>query len=303
MPQHIKPMLATLVDKPFNSPEWIFEIKWDGYRAIAEVDKGRVTLYSRNGLSFNEKFAPIVEDLKKLAFTAVLDGEVVVLNKDDQASFQYIQNYQKLKEGQLIYYVFDLLYLEGYDLRSFTLLQRKELLKKALSKSAHIRYCEHIDKEGIKFFQQISKQGYEGIIAKRKESPYRSGRSRDWLKIKSHQQQEFIICGFTKPRKSRQYFGALILGVYEKDKLIYVGHTGSGFDQDSLKDMYEKLKPLIQKNSPFENTPKTNSPVTWVKPKLVCEVKFAEWTKDGQMRQAIFQGLRIDKKAADVSKR
>jgi bifunctional non-homologous end joining protein LigD len=295
-------MLATLVDKPFDSPDWIFEIKWDGYRAIAEIEKDQIKLYSRNGLSFNEKFEPIVKDLKKLGFEAVLDGEVVVFDENDKGSFQHIQNYQRLKEGKLVYFVFDLLYLEGYDLRSFTLLERKELLKKAISKSPHIQYCPHIENKGNDFFKKASKEGYEGIIAKQKESPYREGRSREWLKIKTHLRQEFIICGFTEPRGSRKYFGALILGVYERGKLIYAGHTGSGFDQTGLKEIYEKLKPLAQKKCPFEKTPKTNLPATWVEPKIICEVKFAEWTQEGQLRQAIFQGIRVDKKPSEVKR-
>jgi bifunctional non-homologous end joining protein LigD len=303
MPHSIKPMLATLVDKPFDSPDWVFEIKWDGYRAIAEIENHEVKLYSRNGLSFNQTFAPVVEDLKKLKITsAIFDGEIVVLDKKGKASFQNVQNYQRLKEGAVIYYVFDLLFLEGYDLREFTLLKRKELLKAALKSSSHVKYCDHVEKEGIKFFKKASEKGYEGMIAKEKEAPYHYGRSQRWLKIKSHQEQEAIICGFTEPKGSREHFGALLLGVFIDGKLTYTGHTGSGFDRQGLEEVYKKLAPLIQKNSPFEEKPKTRFPTTWVQPKLVCEISFAEWTKDNQMRQAIFQGLRVDKKPTEVTK-
>ena len=301
--RHIKPMLATLVGKPFDDPNWIFEIKWDGFRAIAEVSKSRVELYSRNLLSFNERFAPIVKALQKLKLSAVLDGEVVVLDNKGKSHFQLLQNYLQNKEGNLIYYVFDILFLDGKDLRKLPLLERKKILKKILRKNSMIKYSDHVVTYGKKFFEIAKKQDLEGILAKDSQSPYRSAqRSMEWQKIKLHKQQEAVIGGFTEPRGSRKKLGALVLGVFEKGRFVYIGHTGGGFNEQTLNLVYNKLKSLAQKNSPFQSVPKTNAPVTWVKPKLVCEVKFEEWTTDGHMRQPIFLGLRIDKKATDVKR-
>jgi bifunctional non-homologous end joining protein LigD len=299
----IKPMLATLVKEPFNHNEWIFEIKWDGFRAIADVNKQKINLYSRNFLSFNDRFLPIVNALKKINIHAVLDGEIVVLDNHGKSHFQLLQNYINTQEGQLTYYVFDILFLNGKDLRGLPLSERKKILKKTLKQSKLIKYSDHVASEGIKFFKVAQKLNVEGIIAKDINSPYRSGiRSREWQKIKIHQQQEAVIGGFTEPRGSRKKFGALVLGVYERGKLKYIGHTGGGFNWENLNQVYNKLKPLVQKQSPFETVPKTNAPVTWVKPKLVAEITFAEWTGDNHMRQPIFLGLRLDKKASEVRK-
>lgn len=300
MPEAIKPMLATLVDEPFDNKDWLFEIKWDGYRALAYIQKRNISLLSRNNLSFNVRFASLVKALKTIEMDAVLDGEIVVLDENEKPSFQLMQNYQHNQEGILVYYVFDLLYLQNYDLRDLPLLHRKELLKKLLPQNPQILFCDHVKGNGKLFFQSLLKQGFEGMIAKDAQSTYKSGRSRDWLKIKSHQRQEAIICGFTAPRKSRKHFGALILGVYNQDKLTYVGHTGSGFGEDQLRALYEQLQKLAQDACPFETVPKTNMKPTWVKPKLVCEISFAEWTSDKIMRQAIFVGIREDKKPKEV---
>ena len=296
-------MLATLIEAPFDSAEWIFETKWDGYRAIAELDQQKVQLYSRNGLSFNKTFSPIVAELEKLTLkSAVLDGEIVVEDQPNQFHFHNIQNYQSSKAGIAIYQVFDLLYLEGYDLRDFPLIKRKELLKAAVKDSKHVKVCSYEDEHGIDFFKKVAQQGGEGIVAKHKQSEYTAGRGRSWLKIKTHLRQEVLICGFTPPQGSRRYFGALMLGVYDQGELVYIGNTGSGFDQKSLKDVYQKLNPLIQGECPFKPKPKTRFSPTWVKPKLICEVSFAEWTKDNHLRQAIFQGLRVDKDPQEVTK-
>ncbi|CUI17796.1 putative ATP-dependent DNA ligase [Candidatus Protochlamydia naegleriophila] len=301
MPEAIKPMLATLVDEPFDNKDWIFEIKWDGYRTLAYIQKGDVSLLSRNNQSFNTRFSSLVKALRTIEMDAVLDGEIVVLNEDKKPSFQLMQNYQRNQKGMLVYYVFDLLYLQGYDLRDMPLLQRKELLKKLLPKNSQILFCDHVTGKGKAFFQSVLKQGFEGIIAKNAQSVYASGRSRNWLKIKTHQRQEAIICGFTAPRKSRKHFGSLILGVYDGGKLTYVGHTGSGFGEEKLKELYERLQKLAQDKCPFENVPKTNMNPTWAKPKLVCEISFAEWTNDKIMRQAIFIGIREDKSPTEVA--
>jgi bifunctional non-homologous end joining protein LigD len=301
MPHNIKPMLATLVKEPFDSEGWLFEIKWDGFRAIAQISGTKVELYSRNFLSFNDRFAPIVEGLKKSKLKAVIDGEVVVVDKKGKSRFQFLQNYLENKQGQLTYYVFDILFLNGKDLRKLPLLERKKILKKILPRNSHIKYSDHVLTKGKAFYAAAKKQDLEGIMAKDIQSPYRSGvRTMEWQKIKAHKQQEAVVGGMTEPRGGRKKFGALVLGVYEKGKFVYIGHTGGGFNEHSLNLVYNKLIPIIQKQSPFEKVPKTNAPVTWVKPKIVVEVKFEEWTHDGHMRQPIFLGLRVDKKAKEV---
>jgi bifunctional non-homologous end joining protein LigD len=299
--RHIKPMLATLFDHPFDDPNWVFEIKWDGFRAIAEIEKPKVEIYSRNLLSFNEKFLPIVKTLSKISISMILDGEIVVVDSRGKSHFQLLQQYQETGKGNLIYYVFDLLFLKGKDLRGLPLLERKKLLEKNLPKLSNVKFSHHVPQKGIAFFKAAQKQQLEGIMAKKSDSIYQSGRrSRDWLKIKIRHQQEAVIGGLTEPRGSRKKIGALVLGVYERGKLVYIGHTGTGFDDKTLNLVYNKLKPLIQKQSPFENPPKTNAPVTWVKPKLVCEVAFEEWTADGHIRQPVFLGLRPDKDPQEV---
>jgi len=306
-PHNIKPMLATLVDQPFDRAGWTFEIKWDGYRAIAEINQ-KVKLYSRNLQPFNQKYQPVVKALQKIKHQVVLDGEIVVVDNQGRSHFQSLQNYAQTGDGQLNYFVFDLLYLNGYDLRSRPLLERKQLLQNLLSRyslqSSLVQYSDHVIQKGKAFFRQAVKQGLEGIMAKDGQSFYEAGRrTLNWLKIKTHRRQEAVIAGFTQPRSSRKYFGALVLGVYDDhDQLIYVGHTGTGIDQKGLQYIYRRLQPLIQHRSPFAVTPKTNMPATWVKPKLVCEVEFTEWTEHGQMRHPSFQGLREDKKPQQVKR-
>lgn len=301
MPHKIKPMLASLIDKPFDSPDWIFEIKWDGYRAIGEADGKKVQLYSRTFQSFNKIFHPIVEALETLDTQAIFDGEVVVLDKKGKSDFQSLQNYQKTGKGDIRYYIFDVLYFNGRDLRSLPLIERKVQLRTILPKDPRslLQYSDHIDGQGKKFYAAALKKGLEGIMAKEKQSPYESKRTKKWLKIKTHKRQEAIICGFTQPKGSRQKFGALVLGVYKRGTLIYVGLVGGGFDTQMLNDIKRKLDPLIIKKSPFPK-PLTLKNVTWVKPKYLCEVSFAEWTQEGQMRQPIFKGLRTDKNPKEV---
>jgi len=301
MPHGIKPMLATLVREPFDHPEWLFEMKWDGYRALAEIQDSKVALYTRNQISLNKKFFPITGELRKWGFDAVLDGEIVAVNDQGQPDFQMLQNYQKSGSGHLLYYVFDLLFFRGHDLTDLPLLRRKELLKKILPSARHIKFSDHVWKEGVLFFQVVKEKGLEGIIAKHSQSPYRPGkRSRQWLKIKTRLTQEGVIAGFTEPRGGREYFGSLVLGVYEGGELIYIGHSGGGFGGDNLRKIHARLQPLIRKECPFKIEPRTNTPATWVKPQLVCEVSFAGWTEDGLMRQPVFSRLREDKAAREV---
>src|SRR6476619_1513909 len=196
----------------------------------------------------------------------------------------------------------DIIWLDGYDVTQLPLVERKRILKKLLpDNDPVIKYSDHVETKGEDFFKIALKQGLEGIMAKKTSSTYKiATRSDDWVKIKVNQRQEVVIAGFTQPRNTRKYFGSLLLGLYDDDKLVYVGHTGSGFNGKSLEAIYQKLQPLITDQSPFDKKPKTNMPATWVKPKLVCEIKFSEWTKDRMARHPIFMGLRDDKKARDV---
>jgi bifunctional non-homologous end joining protein LigD len=303
MPHAIRPMLATLIREPFDHPEWIFEVKWDGYRAVAEIRNGDVSLYSRNRISLNQKFLPVTKSLQKLEFEAVLDGEIVVVDDHGHPDFQMLQHYQKFGSGHLLYYVFDLLYFQGHDLTGLPLLRRKELLKKILPSAPNIKFSDHVWKEGVLFFKVVKEKGLEGIIAKHSQSAYRVGRrSRQWLKVKMRLTQESVVAGFTEPAGGRKYFGALVLGVFDGDELIYIGHCGGGFTTEDLKKVRDKLGPLIQKECPFKVEPETNTPVTWVKPKLVCEVTLSGWTEDAIMRQPVFLRLREDKAARDVAR-
>lgn len=296
MPHSVKPMLATLVDRSFDRTGWYFELKWDGYRAIAEISDNNVALYSRKGTSFTGRFEPIVQSLKRLGHDAVFDGELVVVDREGRSRFQLLQNYQKTGKGQLLYYVFDLLYLDGSDLRGEPLRRRKELLKTVLGHSSNIVLSEHIERDGIRFFEAAVARGLEGIIAKDASSRYREGvRGTAWLKIKARNRQEAVIGGFTEPRGSRKDLGAVILGVYQGTDLVYIGHTGGGSRAEDLSQLRSRLEPLIRASCPFKKKPKTNAPAHWVEPKLVCEVAFQEWTDDGAMRQPIILGMREDK--------
>ena len=302
-PPRISPMLATLIEKPFDREGWFFEIKWDGYRAIAEVVKNNVRLYSRNDQTLNGRFPMLIDALKKLPFDAVLDGEVVVLDDAGKASFQLLQNYLQTGEGLLAYYVFDVLYLNGHDLRNIPLRRRKHILAQILPDIPNVRISDHIEEKGISFFRAVQKNGVEGIMAKNGASIYQSGaRSREWLKIKNTLSQEAVIGGFTAPRRGRKHLGSLLLGVYEGHDLVYIGRSGGGFTEDELGRMHARLKPLIVKTSPFQSSPKTDTTATWVKPELVCEVRFSEWTDEGYMRQPVFLGLREDMSPFDVKR-
>lgn len=296
-------MLATLVDEPFSNEHWLFEIKWDGYRAVAYMDYNYFELLSRNNLSFLEKYNPVADALKVLGIRAVLDGEIVAVDEKGLGNFQLLQNWQTTRIGNLHYYVFDIIWLEGYDLTQLPLIERKRILQQIIpGNDSVLKYSDHVLADGEKFFKVALKGGLEGVMAKKISSKYELGnRTETWLKIKVSHRQEVIIAGYTQPRRTRKFFGSLLLGVYNKDELMYVGHTGSGFNTKSLEQVYKKLQPLIIKESPFVNPPKTNMPATWVKPKLVCEIKFTEWTRELQARHAIFMGLREDKNAKDVN--
>lgn len=302
MPKDVIPMLATLVNEPFDNENWIFEIKWDGYRAVAYCNGKKVELISRNLTSFTEKYFPVTDEFKQQKLKAVFDGEIIAVDDRGLAVFQSLQNWQNTPV-HLQYSVFDILWLEGYDLTQVPLIERKRILKEVLPEGDEvIRYSDHVVGSGKDFFRAAVSKGLEGIMAKKANSIYQiDKRTENWVKIKVNLRQEVIIVGFTQPRNTRKFFGSLLLGVYDSDQLVYVGHTGSGFNTKSLEQIYNKLQPLTIDKCPFEKCPKGNMPVTWVKPRLVCEIKFAEWTKDRIARQPIFMGLRVDKKAKDVT--
>lgn len=297
----IKPMLAKPFDKAFDDKDWLFEIKWDGYRAIADLSHDDPLFYSRNGISFLSKFDKVTQDFGQQKYKMVLDGEIVAYDDQGKPSFQLLQQIGDNPNLALVYQVFDLLWLNGHSTEELPLIQRKELLKEALTETDSIKYCDHIPEKGIAFFEQMKEMKLEGMIAKRADSQYiENYRTTDWLKIKFSNTEEAIICGFTEPRGSRESFGALILGKYVNNELIYCGHTGTGFNHTSLNQLYQRLEKMIIKSSPFETIPKTNMPVTWVKPELVCEIKYSEITKDGIFRHPVFVGIREDKEPEEV---
>jgi bifunctional non-homologous end joining protein LigD len=296
IPKVVKPMLATLVGEAFDDEDWLYEIKWDGYRAIGSWDGRREALYSRNNIDFSAKYPAIYEALRELNHKVVLDGEIVVADSEGRSNFVWLQNYGREPKGTLLYYVFDILWCDGHDVRDWPLLKRKALLKEVLGDHERLRYSDHIQSKGKQFFAMTKERQLEGMMAKRCNSRYIEGfRSKNWLKIKTHLRQEVVIGGFTEPRGSRKHLGALVVGVYEDDKLKYVGHTGGGIPPKQLPELRKTLEGLEQSESPFSNKFKPNAPVHWVRPKLLAEVSFAQWTKDGHMRQPIFVGLRSDK--------
>jgi bifunctional non-homologous end joining protein LigD len=296
MPKTLEPMKAQLIEKAFDDERWLFEVKWDGIRLVSFIDEGKVSLQTRAGRIVDAEY-PQLQAISGLvnARQAVLDGEVVVLDEEGRPSFQLLQNRGK-EEHPMQYVVFDIVYFDGQRLFKVPLEDRKRLLRDIVRDSGVLKYSDHVLGQGKAFFQAAQEKRLEGIVAKLRESPYQPGiRSSAWLKIKAHLQQEVVIGGCTEPRASRKYFGALLVGVYEDGKLVYTGHVGGGFDEKTLADLYKLMKPLIVKQSPFSGTPpRGNEKPTWVKPVLVAKVRFAEWTRDGVMRQPVFLGLRDD---------
>ncbi|GAA0886666.1 DNA ligase D [Sphingobacterium siyangense subsp. cladoniae] len=308
----VQPMLATLIDKPFDDQNWVYEVKWDGYRALAFMKNGKIELKSRNDKSFNEKFYPVYDTLKSIAINAILDGEIVVLEKNGTANFAALQNWRSEADGDLVYYVFDILWYDGKDLKGLSLLDRKAILKEVMPQNDLILLSEHFDTSGVGFLNEAKKLGIEGIMAKRKESVYHiHERSSDWLKIKVNRRQEVVIGGFTKNEGSSKLFSSLLVGLYEGKKLIYTGKVGTGFSAKLQQELMAQFKPLVTKNSPFDDEPDINkssrfkprpphAAVTWLHPNLVCEVSFTEMTGDGVMRHPSFVGMRNDKNAKKV---
>ena len=305
---HYDPMLATLIDKPFDSNGWIFEIKWDGYRAIAEINKDDISLVSRNQASFNTRFPAIVEALKKMQITAILDGEIVVVDSAGRPDFQLLQQYLKNRKGVLVYYVFDILYFEGYELTGQPLISRKKLLKEVFDDFAesakglgNIRISDFIEKDGISFFNTAKNNSLEGIVAKKSSGKYVPGsRSKEWLKIKIKMRQEVVIGGYTEPKGSRLKIGSLITGVYKDGELIFTGQVGTGFDENEIGRLYSLMEKIKTNNCPFKTKPATNTKASWIDPVLVIEVEFTEWTEENLMRHPAYLGIREDKDASQV---
>jgi bifunctional non-homologous end joining protein LigD len=312
MPATIHPMLATAVAKPFDDPNWLFEIKWDGYRAVAFIDEGSLRLVSRSQNDLTAQF-PELRDLPKFvkAKRAILDGEIVALDDQGRPSFSLMQQRTGFRPGKhrlpgregvpVIYYAFDLLYLDGMDLHRVSLEQRKQQLQSVIENSAVVHFSDHYPEKGIALFEAARQRGLEGIVAKKRSSTYDEKRSSEWLKIKITTSQECVIGGYTDPEGSREHFGALVLGLYDKqERFIHVGQVGTGFDQRTLREIGDRLRPLETKKNPFYGEVTALRHVHFVRPELVAEIKFSEWTHETaeggmKLRAPVFIGLRPDK--------
>ena len=295
-------MLATLTDGPFDDAGWVFEEKYDGFRMVAKIQGGKVTLYSRNGKVISHSYIEVAKALEEVKGDAVIDGELVALDKNGVSHFQLLQNALRHK-AKLLYCAFDLICQDGEDLRGLTLLDRKERLKEMLPRHKLIAFSRHRKTCGKKFFDEAERKGLEGIMAKRADSKYLSGhRTDDWLKIKTSRRQEAVIVGFTAPRLTRPYFGSLALALHEEEGWRYIGRVGTGFSHKNLEELHSKLVKLKAATSPFPAKVKDQAVITWVKPSLVAEVKFTEWTTKGEMRHPVYLGLRSDKRAENVTR-
>src|SRR5688500_12431927 len=305
-------MMATLTDL-FEQEGWLYEIKWDGYRAVAMIGKKKFDLISRNNKSFNEKFYPVYNAIKEWSIQAIIDGEIVVLDQNGKPDFNSLQNWRSEADGKIHFYAFDVMWLDGYDVTNVPLIERQKLLASIIPKNDPIiRMSETFDTSATDLLAAASKMGLEGIMAKRAESLYYPGiRTKEWAKIKANLRHEVVIGGYTQNEGSSKTFSSILVGVYEKGKLHYTGKVGTGFSEKLQKEMMQKFKPLVRKSNPFEEVIDVNKPsrfrhnppnaiVTWLKPELVCEVSYAEMTGDGVMRHPSFEGMRMDKKASDV---
>ncbi len=294
-------MLATLVEEPFDDDDWLFEIKWDGYRALCTVDEdGTLTMQSRNDIDLLARF-PALGDVAEAFNSApiIVDGEIVSLDEEGRSSFQRLQEAQKTPRD-LTFVAFDLIYADGRDLRKTPLEERKALLERSIRKNERVLYSKHVVGTGREFFKAAAASGLEGIVGKRRDSTYQERRSRDWVKIKAQHEQEFVVGGWTDPRNSRIGFGALLLGAYDGKKLRYTGHVGTGFSQKLLKELHARLVKIARDTSPFDTKVDSNMKPHWVEPQIVVQVRFTEWTRDKLLRHPAFLGERIDKKAASV---
>lgn len=292
IPFRVHPMLATLVAKPFDKPGWVYEEKYDGYRILAYKEGDRVTLLTRNDKDRSLMFPEIAAAVGALpASTLLLDGEVVAFDRHDVSRFQLLQQGNVKPK----YAVFDCLYVDGKDLRSQPLSSRRSALETSVRDDKQILLSRRLAQKGIAAYNVAKRKGYEGIVAKDQSAPYVEGRSTKWLKVKVHQEEEFVIAGYTAPAGSRQHFGALLLGAYDRGTLVYVGKVGTGFSRQTLESLARAFGPLVRKNPALVGPPPERN-VTWLKPKLVTQVAFQEWTADNRLRQPVYLGLRDDKK-------
>jgi bifunctional non-homologous end joining protein LigD len=305
-PAFVAPQLATLVKGPPEGDEWLHELKFDGYRMLAYLDKGKVVFWSRNRKDWSTKFPNLIKAVKSFPATStILDGEIVALDTKGRASFQKLQQSIKTGDSSFVYEIFDIIYLDGFDLTKTPLIVRKEILKelfKSVGERSPLRFSDHFEGNGAAFFKQACHYGVEGIVSKLADSPYESTRTRTWLKMKCNQRQEFVIAGYVPSKKGFPGFGALALGVYDKGKLVYAGRVGTGFSIKQRLELQKQLDKISRPTTPFENLPKDPGlrDAVWTDPKLVAEVEFSEWTADGSVRHPSFQGLREDKSAKDV---
>jgi bifunctional non-homologous end joining protein LigD len=306
-PEFVAPQLATLVREPPQGDEWFHELKFDGYRMLCHLSRGKARFWSRNGKDWTEKFPNLAQAMKAFpATTAILDGEVVIFDKAGRTSFQKLQQAMgKSGTAAFVFEIFDLIYLEGYSLTQTPLRERKQTLEQLLVSAkakGQLRYSDHVEGNGPQFFKQACEYGMEGIISKLADSPYESTRNRNWLKTKCIKRQEFVIAGYTPSKKGFPGFGSLILGVYDKGKLVYSGRVGTGFSIKQRLELQKKLNRISQASMPFAVVPKDPGlrDAHWAKPQLVAEVEFTEWTADGLIRHPSFQGLREDKKPTEV---
>jgi bifunctional non-homologous end joining protein LigD len=303
LPQFVEPMQASSIREPFDSADWIFETKLDDYRATAVIDSaGKARTWSRNRLPLEPKFPMVLDAVDQLKLrSTILDGEIVALDSEGIPRFQLLQQWQKRLTAPVVYYLFDLIWSKGPDLTGKTVLERRDRLEQIITPVPGIQVGGYVEPRGKDLFALAKDKGLEGIIAKRKASTYRPGkRSPGWLKIKSRPQQEFVVCGFTEGKASRKYFGALLLAAYRNGALRYFGHSGTGFSEKGMREAIDRLKPLFTDRSPVENPPRVPEKIQWVQPKLVCEVAFAEWTEDEQLRQTTFLGWREHKTPEEV---
>lgn len=314
MPREIHPMLATLVEEPFDDPQWLFEVKWDGYRAVAFVNDGRARLVSRNQNELTGEFPEIAQAMQDLPVeNAIIDGEVVALDEEGRPSFSLMQQRTGMtspgnrgprnRSLPIVYYTFDLLYLNGHNLMAGPLEQRKALLQQIIpTEKGFLRYSDDYAEQGTALFGVARDKGLEGIVAKLRTGAYVQKRSREWLKIKITRRQECVIAGYTDPRGSRENFGSIVLGLYDENgKLVHVGNAGSGFTGSTHAALWKKLHALETDKNPFGEKIESTRRPHWIKPELVAELKFSEWTHEGErggikMRAPIYQGLRLDKK-------
>ena len=297
LPSRVQPMLATLVAEPFDKPGWVYEEKYDGDRMLAHKEGARVRLLSRNGRDNTVRFAKIAAAIARLRpATLLLDGEVVVFDREGVSRFQLLQQ----DSSAAVFVVFDCLYVDGKDLRGEPLAARRAALEQVVSSRGVLRLSHRLAANGLAAYRLAKRSGYEGLVAKDLSSGYLGKRSRSWLKVKVHQQDEFVIVGYTSPEGARQYFGALLLGAYEHGTLHYVGKVGTGFDGKTLAALYNQFQPLISRKSPLADPPRAHD-ITYLRPQLVAQISYQELTRDRKLRQPVYLGLRDDKRAREVT--